>query len=69
MSRSKADVWDLTTKEGGDHVLIALTVDECNAILDALNDRDKGPYDHMSSAYRAHQQIRWSLRDQKGEGQ
>lgn len=27
------DVWDLTDKDKGDHVLVALTVDECEGLI------------------------------------
>lgn len=68
MARSSKDVWDLTDKEGGDHVLIAFTVDECQAVMLALDEqekRDRSPYHHMSSAHSARREVANSLRDQK----
>jgi hypothetical protein len=62
MARLKPqDVWDLTEKAGGDHVLIALTVDECEAVIERLPHGNK----KGNPASTAREQIRLSLRDQK----
>jgi hypothetical protein len=59
-----SDVWDLTGKEGGDHVLVALTIDECKALL-AINTIFMGDSNHVNAAMTAIEQIRLALRDQK----
>lgn len=57
-----ADVWDHTDKERGDHVLLALTPDECEALLDSIEDsRFSSP-----EQQRAGEELRRCLRDQKG---
>jgi len=55
------DVWDLTDKEQGDHVLIALTPDECRSVVDALTRR---PAD--KAGWTARTEVIRCLRDQKG---
>lgn len=57
------DVWDLTDKERGDHVLIALTPEECRSLVAAINEPVYGPDEE---ARRAAEEIRRCLRDQKG---
>lgn len=57
-----SDVWDLTKRENGDHVLIALTRDECRIVVDLLERYDM---DHDTEGYRAMQEIERCLRDQK----
>lgn len=56
-----SDVWDLTDKDKGDHVLIALTVEECRALL---NPRVRASTAQQGLASGLHE-IRLALRDQK----
>jgi len=65
---SMSDVWDLTKKAHGDHVLIALTPNECAAVIDALKeqgDGEKSPHS-KNLVGAARREIVNSLRDQKG---
>jgi hypothetical protein len=58
------DVWDLTDKDKGDHVLIALTVAECKQALFDLGDC-RSYYQDDAVNHRVMEEIRRSLRDQK----
>ncbi len=53
------DVWDLTDQDGGDHVLVALTIEECHSIVEALDKID------TRSALSAQREISNTIRDQK----
>lgn len=55
------DVWDLTKEGQGDHVLIALTLDECSALLDENDVR----YSANPHTIRAREEIARTVRDQK----
>lgn len=57
------DVWDLTEREQGDHVLLALKPEECQALLNGGSGYMHSNFEHLN---RAKEEIRRSLRDQKG---
>lgn len=60
-----SDVWELTDKDKGDHVLIALTPEECVSLL-TLDTVYMGKDEHIIAAKRVHEEVRRCLRDQKG---
>lgn len=59
------DVWDLTKKAQGDHVLIALTIDECKALIQCVNMAERTPGFAYMGEIAGREEIRRSLRDQK----
>lgn len=66
-----ADVWDLTDKDKGDHVLIALTPKECLAVIAYIGHGLADSWEcydeeQVEAAVSAQRDIGNSLYDQKG---